>query len=220
MDCLNRLPGCLRPHTNTGTVQEISNISCPGQNAIQTVHSSHVVYSDSKNGKTDGHTLGYKDPQIPRQLIGESQIPPSLSPAYTGSSKNVSGTRLASEFREIRAGLTNTGPVAEPPTKSTGTAILTGLSGLAIHVLDRSANCHRETSSPWPTTHETHTVASQKQLEHTGITGKGHSGPQVLAHTSIMVAGGKKCASGSTITPTPTCSANFCRHIKKSEALT
>ena len=54
---------------------------------FQTVHSSHVVYSDSKGGKPDGHTLGYKDLQIPRQLVGESQIPPSLSPAYTGSSK-------------------------------------------------------------------------------------------------------------------------------------
>ena len=34
----------------------------------------------------------------------------------------------------------------------------------AVHVLDRSSNSHRKAGSPRPTTHETHTVASQKQL--------------------------------------------------------
>ena len=74
---LSRFQGCLLPHTSTGTVQEISKISCTGQNisvqstAIQTVHSSHGVYSDIKGGETDGHTQGYKDPPIPRQLVGE-----------------------------------------------------------------------------------------------------------------------------------------------------
>ena len=59
---LSRLQGCLLPHTNTGTVQKISKISCPGQNisvqstAIRTVYSTHRVYSDSKGGETDGHT--------------------------------------------------------------------------------------------------------------------------------------------------------------------
>ena len=48
--------------------------------------------------------------------------------------------------------------------KNTGTAIPTGLSGLAVYVLDRSANSHRKTSSPVQTIYETHTVASQKQL--------------------------------------------------------
>ena len=42
----------------------------------------------------------HKGPPIPRQLVGESQVPPSLSPAYTGSSKNVSTIGLAGEFRE------------------------------------------------------------------------------------------------------------------------
>ena len=228
MGYLSRFQGCLLPHTNTRTVQEISKISYPGQNvsvqssAIRTLYSSHGIYSSSRGGKTDGHTQGFKDPPIPRRLVGESQVPLSLSPAYTRSSKNVSGARLAGEFREIRAGtqtglrlcrlsvrtqvrsgLTDTGQVAEPSTKSTNTAILTGSFGPAIHVLDMSISCHRETSSPQPTTHETHTVESQKQLESTRVTRKG-SNPQVLAPTSTMVAGGKQCASRSTITPTQT----------------
>ena len=45
-----------------------------------------------------------KDPSVPSRLVGESQIPPRLSPAYSGTSKNLSQSRLASEFGEIRAG--------------------------------------------------------------------------------------------------------------------
>ena len=54
---LNRFQGCLLPYTNTGTVQEIHEISHPGQvisvqgTAIRTVHSSHGVYCDSKEVK-------------------------------------------------------------------------------------------------------------------------------------------------------------------------
>ena len=86
---------------------------------------SHEVYGDSKGAETDGQTLGYKDSPVSRQLVGKSQIPPSLSPTYTGSNKNVLGTRLASEFREIKARPTNTRLVAEPIAKTTGTVILT-----------------------------------------------------------------------------------------------
>ena len=57
--------------------------------------------------------------------------------------------------------------MTEPLTKNTGIAIPTDFSGLAVHVLDRSANSHRKTGLPRPTTYETNTVASQKQLEST-----------------------------------------------------
>ena len=38
------------------------------------------------------------------QFLDDWLIPPGLSPAYTGSSKNVSTTRLAGEFIKIRIG--------------------------------------------------------------------------------------------------------------------
>ena len=94
--------------------------------------------------------------------MGESQIPPSLSPAYSGTSKNLSETRLAGEHGEIRAGtqtglrlcrlpvgsqmwpgLTDTGPVADPSAENTGSNLLTSLFGPAVHVLNRSANSQR-----------------------------------------------------------------------------
>ena len=104
--------------------------------------------------------------------------------------------------------------MAEPSTKNTGTFIPTGLTGPAIHVLDRSANCHKKASSPRPTAFETHTMTSQEQLEGSGITREGHSNTQVLAPPFRVVAGGKQCTSESTTT-TITCSTTLYRRIKR-----
>ena len=221
---LSRLQGYLLPHTSTGTVQEISKISCPGQNvSVQsTVPISHGVYDDSKGGEADGHTQGYKDPPVPRQLVGEFQVPPNLSPAYTGSSKNVSGTGLTGEFRKImdghqtslrlcrlpvrprlRSGPTDTGPVAEPSTKNTGTAIPAGLSGPSIHVLNRSANCHREASSPRPTTRDPYSCISKTTGEYRNHWKRSFQSPGPCTH--IYNGGWKKAMCFKfNITPTKT----------------
>ena len=238
---LSRLQGCLLPYTNTGTIQEISQISYPGSDlpvqstTFWSVHSAHGVHGIGKGGETDGHTQGYKNPPVPGQLVGQSQIPPNLSPPHPDPGQDVPGSGLAGESRKIRAGAptsvfqlcrlpvrpqvrpgqTDTGPVAKPSRKNSDTALATGLSGPAVHVLDRSINSHRETSSPRPVTHETHTVASQKQLEGTGIPGKDYPSTQILAPTLTVVAKRKQCASRSTITPYKACSANFYRCIKR-----
>ena len=62
-----------------------SGISVQGP-AIRFVHSTFGVHRDTKGGETDGHTQGLKNPPVPRRLVGESQIPPGLSPKYTGTS--------------------------------------------------------------------------------------------------------------------------------------
>ena len=110
MDNLYRLQGRLLPHSDTGTVQEVPEISYPGPDlpvqstAVRSVDSSHGVYYYSKRGKTDGHSKRYKDPPIPRRLVGESHIPPGLSLAYTGPTENVPTFRLAGEHRKVGAG--------------------------------------------------------------------------------------------------------------------
>ena len=203
-------------------------ISCPGSDipiqstALWSVHSTHGVHSHSKGGETDGHTHGYKNPPVPRRLVGESQIPPGLSPAYTGSSENVSRFGLAGELwcrlqvrPQVWSGLNHTGPAAEPSTENTESAIPTGLSGPGIHVLDRFINSHRKASSPRSNAHETHTVASQKQWEGTRITRKGDLKSQFPAPPVTMVAKGRQCSHRSTITPNKTCSADLYRHIKR-----
>ena len=240
MGHLNRFQGRLLPYTNTGTIQEIPEISCGGSDitvqssTLWSVHSAHGVHCNSKGGEIDGHTPGYKNPPVPRRLVDERQFPPNLSPAYPNSSEAVTRFGLVGEFRKIRTGTqtdlqfcrlpvrpqvrsgpANTGPVAEPSRKDTLTAFTTSLSGLAVHVLDRFTKGHTKASSPRPTAYETHTVASQKQLEGTRITRKGHSNTQVPAPTSTLVAGGEQCAPRSTIAPSKTCSANIYRRIKR-----
>ena len=151
---LSRLQGCLLPHTDTGTIQEIPKISCPGPDlsvqgtALWSVHSAHGVHCTSQRGKTDGHTQGYKNPPVPRRLVGEGQIPRNLSPAHPDSHQNVPGPRLAGEFGKIRTGTqtglqfcrlpvrpqvrpgqTDSGPVAKPSGQSTDPSVSTGLSG-------------------------------------------------------------------------------------------
>ena len=197
---LYRLQGRLLPHSYTGTVQEIPKISCPGSNipiqgpALWSVHSTLGIHSSSKGGETDGSIQGYKDPPVPRRLVGESHIPPGLSPAYQVISPDLSGPRLAGKSREIRTG-TQTGlrlcrlsvrpPVrsgpthirtlAEPPAESTGTVIPTDLPGPGVHVPNRVANSHRKTSSSGTSPHEANSVAFKKQLESTRISGENYS---------------------------------------------
>ena len=91
--------------------------------------------------------------------------------------------------------------MAEPSRENAETAIPTGLSGPGIHVLDRFTNSYRKASSSRPTSNETHSVASQKQLEGTRITRKGDPNPQVPAPPFTMVAEGRQCTYRPTITP-------------------
>ena len=228
---LDRFQGCLLPYPNTGTIQEISKISCPGPDIpIQgtpfwSVHSAFGVHCNSKGGETDGHTQGYKNPPVPRRLVGTGHLPPRLSPTYSNTGQDVPRPRLDGERREIRTrtqaslrlcrlpvrppvrlGPTHTRLLAKTSRENSKTASATGLSGPAVHVLDRFVNSHRKTSSPRPTAHETHTVAPQKQLEDTGIFREGHSNTQVSAPTFTMVAGRGQCVPRS---------ANLYRHIKR-----
>ena len=237
---LSRLQGCLLPHTNTGSIQEISQISCPGPDipvqgvTLWPVHSAHGVHCISKGGEIDGHTHGYKNPPVPRRLVGESQIPRNLSPTYPNPRQNVPGSRLAGKFREIRAGTqtglrlrrlpvrsqirpgqTDPGPVAKPSGQDTSTPCITGLSGPTVHVPHRPADSHGKTSSPRPAAHETHTVASQKQLAGTRISREDYPSSKIPAPSLTMVARGRQCASRPTITPSKTCSANIYRRIKR-----
>ena len=105
--------------------------------------------------------------------------------------------------------------MAKPSGKNTESSIPTGLSGPGVHVPDRSVNRHRKAGSPRPTAHETHSVASQKQLEDTGIIRKDDSTTQVPAPTLTMVANRRQCSHRPTITPNKTCSADLYRRIKR-----
>ena len=237
---LSRLQGCLLPYSNTGTVQEISQISCPGSDipvqssAFWSVHSPYGVHCDSKGGETDGHSQGYKNPPVPRRLVGKSYIPSNLSKTHPDPGQNVPGFGLVGELGkvrtgtqtslrlrrlpvrpQVRSGQTDTGPLAKSSRENTRAVNTSDLSGPAIYVPDRSINSHRKAGSPRPIAYETHTVASQKQLEGAGIAREDHSSTKITPPTFTMVATGKQCATRSTITPQKACSANLYRRIKR-----
>ena len=215
-------------------------ISCPGSDipvqspTLWSVHSTLGVYCDSKGGETDGQSQGYKDPPVPRRLVGESHIPPGLSSTYSESGENMSKIRLAGEFGKVRAGSKadlrfcrlpvrppgRSGPtdprqVAKPSGQNIRNNVTATLSSLTVHVPDRVANSHRKTSSPRPTAYEAHTVAPQAALENTRVTRKSDSNSQLPAPSSTMVATGRQCPHRSTITPNKACSANLYRRIKR-----
>ena len=72
MGHLHRLQGRLFPYPHTGTIQEISEVSCPGADipiqgiAFRSIHCTHGVHCSSQGGEADGHTKGYKNPPVPR----------------------------------------------------------------------------------------------------------------------------------------------------------
>ena len=237
---LNRLQRRLLPYTHTPEVAEISQISCPRSDlpvqstTIWPLNSSYGVHCNSQRSKTDGYKQGYKNPPVPRRLVGESQLPPSLSSTHPKVGPDLSGAGLVSECREVRTrtqtglrfcrlsvrppvrpGPTYSGPVANPSGEDTDPTFTAGLSGPAIHVLDRPVNSHRKAGSSRSTAYEAHTVASQKQLEGTRISGENYPITQITTPPLKVVAGGRQCAPRATTTPFKTCSANFYRRVKR-----
>ena len=112
-------------------------------------------------------------------------------------------------------GQTNRRTLADLDRQDQNNTVGYSLPGLTSHVPHRSTHSNIKASPLRATTHETHTVALEKQLEGPRITGKGDPCPQVPPPPSKVVAGGKQCATRSTITPSKTCSANFYRRIKR-----
>ena len=237
---LNRLQRRILPHSNSQSVQEVHAFShsrpiLPVQGpAFWSFHSTHGVHSGGQRGQAHGLTTGYKNPPVPRRLAGESLYPPHLSPAYSNPGHTMSGARVVGEQGKVRTGPqtglqlrrlpvrpeggqgpTNRRTLADPDRQDQIHNVGSGLPGPAIHVPHRSTHCNREASPLRATSHETHTVAIEKQLEGTRITGKGDTSSHVPPPTSKVVTGGKQCASRSTITPSKTCSANLYRRIKR-----
>ena len=116
---------------------------------------------------------------------------------------------------ESGPGQTNRGTLADLDRQDQINTVGSGMPGPEIYVPHRATHSNRKTSPLRATTHETHTVALEKQLEGPRITGKGDTGSQVPPPSSKVVAGGKQCATRSTITPSKTCSADLYRRIKR-----
>ena len=104
---IHRFQRRLLPYTNSQSVQEVHAFSSPGSvlpvqsPTLLSIHSSHGVHSGGQRGQTHGHSDGYKDPPVPRQLAGESLYPRHLSPAYTNLSDPELGWLVNKEKSEL-----------------------------------------------------------------------------------------------------------------------
>ena len=237
---LYRLQRRVLPCPNKQSIQEVHAFSYPRRDlSIQSttlwpIHSSHGVHSDSQRGQVASHETGYKDPPVPRRLVGQGQVPPGLSSTDTEPSNTLQGPGMASEPRKIRTGTktnfqfrrlpvrlergqgqTHPRTLAESTGLNTGDINLSSVPGPELHVPDRFTDCHRKTGSYGQITHEAYTVAPQEQLENPGDFGENHPHSKITPPTSEMVAGGGQCYHRSNLTPSSTCSADLYRRIKR-----
>ena len=113
-------------------------ISCPGSDipvqstVFRSVHCTHGAHCSSKGVETDGHIQGYNNPPVLRPLVGESHIPPGLSPAYTRSSENMPKFRLPVRPHGRSGDLYRT--IGRTFRTNTRNTVTTGVSGPAVHV--------------------------------------------------------------------------------------
>ena len=223
---LHRFQRRVLPHTHSQLVQEVHAFSPPGSvlpvqaPTLWSFHSTHGVHSGSQKGNTDGLAERYKDPPVPRRLVGEGCVPQYLSPAYTGVGSSMSGPGLAGEQGKIRTGSktglqlhrlpvrsergqgqTYTGTLAELARQDPVHLVRSGVSGPAVHVPHRPSHSNRKTSPPGATSHVTHTVALEKQLEGPRITRQGDPRSQVATPPPRVVAGGKHVLTGQPLHP-------------------
>ena len=194
---IHRFQGRILPHTNSQSVQEVHAFSPSGSvlpvqsPSLWPVHSPHGVHSGHQRGQTHGTSKGYKDPPVPRRLAGESLYPRHLSPAYSNPDHTVPGSRVAGEQGKIRTGpttglqlrrlpvrpesgqgQTNRGTLADLDRQDQINTVGSGMPGPEIYIPHRTTHSNRKTSPLRATSHETHTVALEKQLEGPRITGK------------------------------------------------
>ena len=166
---IHRFQRRILPHTNSQSVQEVHALSPPGSvlpvrsPSLWPVHNSHGVHSGGQRGQTRGFSEGYKDPPVPRRLVGESLYPPHLSPAYSNPSHTLSGIRVAGEQGKVRAGSqtglqlcrlpvrpergqgqTNRRTLAGLDTQDQINIVGSALPGPTIHVPHRSTHSNRK----------------------------------------------------------------------------
>ena len=111
---VHRFQGRLLPHTHSQSVQEILEVSCPRPNlsvqspTLWSINSPLRVHCRNQRGQTHGTTAGYKDPPVPRRLVGRGLLLPTVPPTHQSPSGFVSKIGMDSKHGKVRTG-TQTG---------------------------------------------------------------------------------------------------------------
>ena len=151
-----------------------------------------------QRGQVNGSILGYKDPPVPRRLVDSRTYQRILPPGHPIPPVPLSGIGLGGEPTKIRVGtqagfricglpiqpLSQTGKTDPEPlgVDSPEGAVYHGqfnVSSQDLHVPNRPTYSNRKAGTTGETPHETHSVAPQKTLEGSGVSGKRNSSSKV-----------------------------------------
>ena len=98
------------PHPYKQPVQEVYAFSHSRQNlpiqssTLWPVHSPHGIHGGSQRGEMACNERGYKDPPVPRRLVGQGHLPPGLSSTDKKSGVPLQEIGVASKRGQIRTG--------------------------------------------------------------------------------------------------------------------
>ena len=237
---LCRFQGRLLSPTNTPSLQKVPEVSHPRSNLsvqgspLWSVDSSYGVHLHSQRGQTYGPEQRYKDPPVPRRLVGESLVLPILSPTDPGPGVFVPGSGLGGKPGEIRTrtqtgirfrrlpirpedlqGQTDRSSLVCHQSQNSDSSTPTVLHSQSSHVSNRLIDSHRETGSFRSASHEAHSVAPQKQLEGPTIPVQGHTYTQISTQAPKVVVTGRKRPFRSTTTPSRACPADLYRRLRR-----
>ena len=181
---IHRPQRSILPHTYSQSVQEVHAFSPPGSvlpvqsPTLRPFHSTHGVHSGGQGDQTDGFREGYKNPPVPRRLVGESfgcDLSSSVSRVGLAGEQGEVGTGAKTGFQLRRLlvrpqggqGQTHTRALADINRQDIFNSVRSGVPCPAVHVSHRAPNCNRKASPSRSTSYETHTVALEQQLEGT-----------------------------------------------------
>ena len=227
----------LFPHSSSCQVPEISQapfsksvLPVPGS-ALWPLNSSDGVHLHGKGGETNGSVQGYKDPPVPRRLVGSSPYQRILPPRHPIPPRPLSGIGLGSEHAKVGIGTqtglrvcglqvrslsgpgqTDSEPVGVSSTEDPINSSSTFLQSQGLYVFNRPSDSNRKAGTTGTSPHEANPVASQKTLENSGISGES---PKVSSPALTMVDQRDQCLTRSTPAPPTSCHSNLYRRLKR-----
>ena len=222
MGNLAGLQRCIFPHSDQPKVKKVSQV-LPEQPNLP-IHSSPFwfghsfprVYKGGQRSETDGAGQGYPNPPIPRRLVAENPVPGNLPTRYPDPLGPLPKVRLGSQHEEIRVGTpanlqfcrlpvrpfirsgpSHSGPVDSSPRKIKIHQELEQLHSQTVHVSDRAADSHGETSFVGTSSYEADSMAFGKSLACPRSSRESHSGSPFTPSTPRVVVRLRQCTGGA-----------------------
>ena len=230
----------LLSHPHQSKVPEVSQIFSGKESlsiygsSFRARHSSTGIYQGSQGGETDGSSMGYPDPPVPRRLVSQSLGPGNLPTTYpdplgpvprpgVGGKHGEIGTYASTGFQfrrlpvrsSVGSSVVHSGQMDRSSRETTVHQRQGQFFSPIVHVPNRASYCHRKAGMGRPPSHETGSVASKKTLACVREPGKDYSNSLLSSSTPGLVVGREQCAQGATFAPPSACPTDIYRCLKR-----